>query len=300
MNLNQLRVFHAVASLKSFTRASESLFLTQPGISKHIRQLEEFYGIRLFERLGKGVQPTQAGEILFESTGKIFELIDDAGAKMDDLKGLRGGKIKIGASFTAGTYIIPKLLGRFNQLYPDVKLFLDISLSHRIAEKVISNEIDLGFIGAPYEDNRLITRILCEDRLVIIIPEDHPWSDRESVGFSELADQSFILSGKGSGTRDFLERQLENREIKIKKKMEFGNTEAVKKAVAAGIGISVLSESAIMDEERSGRIKSLNVSDCSLKRAFYFTYHKERYRSHATQALIHLLERNGENHANQK
>ncbi len=289
MNMNQLRVFHAVATLQSFTRASEKLCLTQPGISKHIRQLEEWFGIRLFDRLGKKVPPTQAGEILFEATKTIFKIIDDAKARIDDLKGMTGGKLTIGASFTAGTYIVPGILGRFNQMYPGVVILLDISLSQRIAEKVISNELDIGFIGAPYEDERLITRKLRQDTLVLIVPKDHQWKNRKSIRVAELADQPFILSKKGSGTRTVIEKQVENAGVKIKKKIEFGNTEAVKKAVAAGIGISIISESAIMNELTAGLIKTVNISDCVLKRTFYFIYHKDKFRTNASKALINLL-----------
>ncbi len=289
MNMNQLSVFDAVARLKSFTRASEKLCLTQPGISKHIKQLEEHFGIRLFDRLGKTVAPTQAGEILFESTKKIFTLIDDAKAKIDDLKSMTGGKISIGASFTAGIYMIPEIMGRFNKMYPGVDIHLDITLSHRIAEKVISNELDIGFIGAPYDDERLITKKLREDKLVIIIPKNHQWKKRKSIRLAELADQPFILSKKGSGTRAVIEAQVKNTGIKIKKKIEFGNTEAVKKAVAAGIGISIISESAIKNEVTLGQIKTVKLSGIAFNRPFYFTYHKDKYRTNVVRALINLL-----------
>ncbi len=290
MNLNQLRVFHAVASLRSFTRAAEELFLTQPGISKHIRQLEEFYGIRLFDRLGRQVVPTQAGEVLFESTQSIFEIIEDSQMRIEDLKGMTGGRITIGASFTAGTYILPGVMGRFRQKYPDVEISLEISLSHEIAEKVISNDFDIGFIGAPYEDDRLLTTKLREEKLVVIIPKDHAWKNRKTIRFANLADQPFVLSRRGSGTRAVIEKEIEKAGIEIKRRIEFGNTEAVKKAVAAGVGISILSESVVETELKLGRIRAVSLSDRALKRAFHFTVRRDRYRTNATRALIRLLE----------
>jgi DNA-binding transcriptional LysR family regulator len=288
-NLNRLRVFHAVAGLQSFTRASEKLYLTQPGISKHIKKLEEVFGIRLFDRLGKKAVPTQAGEILFESTKAMFGLLDETKLKIDDLKEMTGGKITIGASFTAGIYIIPEIMGRFNQRYPGVEISLDISLSHLIAEKVIANEIDIGIIGAPYDDERLITKEFRKDKLAVIIPEKHEWNNRKSIRLAQLASQPFIFSRKGSGTRSIVEEQLANAGIELEKKIEFGNTEAVKKAVAAGIGISIISESAIKNEIAAGQIKTLNLSDCTLRRTFYYTYHKDKYRTNITRALINLL-----------
>lgn len=289
MNLDKLRIFHIVASHNSFTRASEDLFLTQPGISKHVKHLEEYYGLRLFDRLGKKVVLTQAGDVLYESTKEIFRLIDDAKEKIDDLKAMAGGKITVGASFTAGVYIIPELLGRFNQMHPEVEILLDVAFSHSIAEKVIANELDIGFIGAPYDDERLITKKLCEDRLVIIIPKDHQWKRRKSIKLAELVDQPFILAQKGSGTRAIIEKLLQKACAELKKKIEFGNTEAVKKAVAAGIGVSILSECSIKNEAAAGQIKTVRLSDYALNRTFYFTYHKDKYQTKITKALINLL-----------
>jgi len=289
MNLDKLRIFHVVASRNSFSRASEDLCLTQPGISKHVKHLEDYYGLRLFDRLGKKVVLTQAGDILYESTQKIFRLIDDATEKIGDLKAMAGGKITVGASFTAGVYIIPELLGRFNQMYPDVEILLDIAFSRSIAEKVIANELDIGFIGAPYDDERLITKTLCDDRLVIIIPKDHQWKSRKSIKLAELADQPFIFAQEGSGTRTVIENLLRNADVKLRKKIDFGNTEAVKKAVAAGIGVSILSEFSIKSEVADGRIKTVRLSDYTLNRTFYFTCHKGKYKTNITRALINLI-----------
>lgn len=289
MNLDKLRIFYAVANHNSFTRASEDLFLTQPGISKHIKHLEDYYGLRLFDRLGKKVVLTQAGDVLYESTQRILQLIDDAKEKIDDLKAMAGGKISVGASFTAGIHIIPEILGRFYRMYPEIEILLDISLSHYVAEKVIANELDIGFIGAPYDDERLITKKLCEDRLVVIIPKDHQWNRRKSIKLAELADQPFILAKKGSGTRAIIEKQLQNTGVNLQKKIEFGNTEAVKKAVAAGIGVSIISEFSIKNEVAVGQLKPISLSDNALFRTFYFTYHKDKYLTNITRALIKLL-----------
>lgn len=291
MNLNQLRVFDTAARLQSFTRASKALYLTQPGISKHIKQLEEYYGIRLFDRLGKKVVPTQAGEILFQTTQAMFALIDEAKLKMDDLKEMTGGKLSIGACFTAGIYLIPEIIGRFNRRYPRVDIHMDIHLSQNIAEKVLANELDIGFIGALYDDDRLAIKTLREDKLVVIIPNDHPWKNKKVVRMPELVDQPFILSNKGSGTRTVVEQQLARAGVRLENQVEFGNTEAVKKAVSAGLGISILSESAVKNDTAAGQIISIDLSDhdTPLKRPFYYTFRKDKYRTHATRALIDLL-----------
>jgi DNA-binding transcriptional LysR family regulator len=289
MNMNQLKIFHTVAKLQGFTRASKELFLTQPGISKHIKQLEEYYGTPLFDRLGKKVVCTQAGEVLFEATKSILKLLDDAGITIDDLKGLMGGKLKVGASFTMGIYIISKILGDFSLNYPGIEIILDVSLSDQIAEGVLSNDIDIGFIGSLVDDERLVPEKFLEDELVVIVPHNHSWKTRKSIKLQELVDQPFIVSGHGSGTRIFVETQLKEMGITLKKKIVFGNTEAVKKAVVAGLGVSIISKFAIETEANSDLIKTIRLPDSNFNRTFYYIYRKDKYLTNAVKAFISLL-----------
>lgn len=289
MNLNQLRIFHITAGLNSFTKASRELCLTQPGISKHIKQLEEHFGIRLFDRLGKKVVPTQAGEVLYQATREIFELLDDATAKLNDLKGMTGGTLKLGASFTAGVYLIPELVGKFQARYPEIETLLEIDLSDKIARKVIANELDIGFIGAPVSDDRLVSEVLFRDELVTIIPTNHPWKKRKSVTFPELESEKVVLASKGSGTRSVVEECLATAGVSLKRTVEFGNTESVKKAVIAGMGISVISKAAVRGEVAGGLLKLLHLSDSTPTRDFYYAFHKDKYKTQTTRALLDLI-----------
>ncbi len=289
LNLNQLLVFHAVAKSRGFTRAASELCLTQPGISKHIKQLEEYYGVQLFDRLGKKVVPTQAGKLLLEATTEIFRLLDDAKVKIDDLGNKTTGRITIGASFTAGTYLLPEILSQFSQQYKGVELLLDISLSDLIAEKVIANDLDIGFIGAPYEDERLINRRFYDDTLVVVLPKAHPWRKRKTICFTELTDQPFIFSVKGSGTRTIIQEKLDNTGVKLQKVIEFGNTETVKKAVIAGIGISVLSEAVIRNEVASGQMCAVPLDEGGITRTFFMVFHRDKYRTKAINSLIEMV-----------
>ncbi|MCP4111878.1 MAG: LysR family transcriptional regulator [Desulfobacteraceae bacterium] len=289
-NLNNLRVFYAVAKLQSFTRAAEELCLTQPGISKHIKQLEEYYETRLFDRLGRKVMLTRAGEILFAATRDIFYLIDEAKIKIDELKGLVGGKLRIGGSFTIATYILPAIMGKFKTKYPGIEINLDISLSREIAGKVLENTLDIGFLGAPVSDERLITKQFLSDELVVVVPLGHEWAERRSVRPCELADKPYIMQKKGSGTRAIVEKKLELEGIVLKKTMEFGNTETVKKAVEAGLGISILSKHVITREVRAGLLKSVFLSETELKRSLYLAYHKDKYITKAAEAFIALCQ----------
>jgi len=289
MNLNQLMIFHQVAKFQSFTRAADALCLTQPGISKHIKQLEEYYGVRLFDRLGKKVILTQAGEILFEKTEVIFEHLNEAKFQIDDMKSLIGGKISIGASVTIGVYVLPNLLGDFIRRYPSIQISLDISLSQEIEGKVLSNSLDLGFVGHPVRNERLTKQLFLTDDLVVIISPNHSWAKRKTIQPHQLIDQSFLVSREGSGTRSTIEERLRSKGITLNRVMEFGNTECVKKAVEAGLGISIISKHVINREVSSNSLRSIPLTGITTKRDFYIIYLKDKYRNNPVNAFLGFL-----------
>lgn len=289
MNLNQLMVFHKVAKLQSFTRAAETLCLTQPGISKHIKQLEEYYGVRLFDRLGKKVILTQAGEILFGKTAVMFEHLDEAKVQINDMKSLTGGKISIGASVTIGVYVLPNLLGDFIRRYPSIEISLDISLSQEIEGKVLSNSLDLGFVGHPVKDERLSIHRFLTDELVIILHPEHYWAKRKTIQPHQLTDQPFLVSREGSGTRSTVEERLRSKGIHLNRVMEFGNTECVKKAVEAGLGISIISKHVIAREVSLNLIRSIPLTGITTKRDFYIIHLKDKYLNNLVQAFLDFL-----------
>lgn len=290
MNMNQLRIFLAVAGHLSFTRASEELNLTQPGISKHIKELEEYYGARLFDRLGKKVALTQAGEILLTSVKKVFGLLTESKARIDDLKGLAGGKLAIGASFAVGTYILPGLLAKFRVDHPAVEIMADIALSRHVVDKVLDNALEIGFIGHLTEDKRLTVNKFRTDRLVLIVSVKHPWANRKSpVHLRELSHQPFLLSKKGSGTRETVEKLMISAGVTLDRIIEIGNTEGVKKAVEADLGISILSHYVVSRETEAGLIKAVPLAGRALTRNLYVVYHKDRYLSEAARAFMRLV-----------
>ena len=289
MNLNQLRVFHSVAKLQSFTRAVDVLCLTQPGISKHIKQLEAHYGVRLFDRLGKKVILTQAGEVLFDKTEVMFEQLNEAKVQIDDMKSLTGGKIGIGASFTIGVHVLPKLLGAFIRRYPSIKISTDISLSQEIEGKVLSNSLDVGFVGHAVRDERLSLHRFLTDELAVIVPSDHRWAKRKTIQAHQLVDEPFLISREGSGTRRAIEERLGSKGIALNRIMEFGNTECVKKAVEAGLGISVISKYAIAREVSFGLIRSIRLTGVETRRDFYIIYLRDKYLNNLVKAFLGFL-----------
>lgn len=288
-NLNQLRVFHSVATLLSFTRAAEELHLTQPGISKHIKDLEEHYGNRLFNRLGKKVALTQAGEVLLKAVTEAFRLVDEANVKISDLKGLVGGNLNIGASIMIGTYLLPRILAKFRHRHPGVDISLDISLSQQIEDKVLAGTLEVGLIGHRPADTRLIVQKFQSDRMVMIVSAGHSWAKRKKpVGLPELTDQTFLLPRQGSGTRKILEDLFHRSGIRLKQTLELGTTEGVKKGVEAGLGISIISQHIVQSELATGLIRSLNLKDAGLRRDLFIVYRKDRYLSAAAQEFLRL------------
>jgi len=289
INLNQLRVFHVAAKVQSFTRAADALFLTQPGISKHIKELEEYYGTRLFDRLGKKVVLTQAGEILYEKTETIFTMINQLKVEIDELQGLNRGTLHIGASITIGIYILPTVLGRFRSMYPNIDIRMDIALNQQIAEMIISNSIDFGFLGAQVDDDRLKLNPFFKDELVLIVPSNHEWASRNNIEPHDLLSCPFIFSRQGSGTRAVIEERLGRIGISLKNTLEFGNTEAVKNAVEAGLGVSIVSRIAIQREEHLGVIRTLGISEVDFRRTFYFAYRKDKYLSNLDKTFLQFI-----------
>ncbi len=289
LNLNLLRIFHTVARLQSFTRAAEALFLTQPGISKHVKTLEDYYGTRLFDRLGKKVVLTQAGETLFPTIDRIFHLLDRSEKEIDDLKGMRSGDLRLGASVTIGIYFLPGILREFQKLHPGIRVSLDIDLNRQIVEKILDNAVDIGLLGAPETDERLTVTPFFKDELVVIVPVDRAWAARDTIRPLDLLGERFIFSQQGSGTRSIVEERLRQAGVVLTNTIEFGHTEAVKKAVEAGLGVSILSRSTIANEEKLGSIRSISLSEVDLCRNFYFACRKDKYLTRLVRTFLQFI-----------
>ena len=293
VNLDQLRIFQAVAQTRIFTRAAAVVHLTQPGISKHIKQMEAYFGVPLFDRAGKKVSLTEAGTILFEATQEIMSTIDAAELRINDLKGLRGGRLRLGSSFPVGVYVLPAVLAKFRHHYPEVDVTLEISLSDTIGPKLLANEIDLGLVSAEPHDARLTARPFMSDELVVIVPRKHPWAARRSVNPRDLAAETFIVSSRGAGTRTVVEERLRQQGIVLQKLLDFGNLEGVKHAVAAGLGVSIQARSVVQREIVSGTLYAARLAGIEPTIRFFYVFRRKAHLTHAARALIAHLESAG-------
>jgi DNA-binding transcriptional LysR family regulator len=287
INLNRLRVFHAAASLSSFTRAAEVMHLTQPGISKHVRQLEDYYGTRLFERRGKKMFLTEAGKTLFEATQEILACVEKAGDRIIDSERSARGTLALGASFSVGLYILPSLLAAFRKQHPAITTTLDILLEKVIEARVLDYTFDIGLVGHEVENAKLAATEFFSDELVAIVPARHTWAARKRrVRLEEFLSESFITTTAGSGTKSVIEDRLRQHGVILTRVLDFGNTEGVKKAVEAGLGVSILSKSVVHGDLSSGRIRMLPLAGTKMTRKFFFVHRKDKYLSGAAKEFL--------------
>src|SRR5512133_1510185 len=205
VNLNQLTVFCEVVERNGFTRAAEALYLTQPAVSRQVRELERYFGVELFEQIGKRIHPTEAGSTRFNYAKQVFHTLDDLDVEINQLKGLKAGHLRIAASATAGTYLLPALLGRFKRKYPGVEVSLEIHNSQQVEQRLLQyQQLDLGVTERPVMEDALFSESFDTDELVVIVSPDHPFAGKETVSSDELRGERFILREEGSGSRTLL------------------------------------------------------------------------------------------------
>jgi DNA-binding transcriptional LysR family regulator len=284
----RLQVFHTVARLLSFTKAAESLHMTQPAVTFQVRQLEEHFNTRLFDRTHNRISLTEAGRNVYAYADRIFQLYSEMENAVREITGEISGAVTIGASTTIAEYMLPTLLGDFKERYPEVTIHLKVSNSEGIVSMVENNAIDLGVVESPVGNKNLVVETCKRDQLVAIVPPNHPLANQEKTTFSSLLEYPFICREEGSGTRevinDYLGHQAECT-LGLKVAMELGSPEAVKGAVEAGMGVSVVSRATIQKELRLGTLVAINL-DPPLDRPFSFVHQKQKFRLRVMEELL--------------
>jgi DNA-binding transcriptional LysR family regulator len=284
----RLQVFHTVARLLSFTKAAETLHMTQPAVTFQVRQLEEYFNTRLFDRTHNRISLTEAGKIVYEYADRIFELYTEMENSVREMTGEISGALTIGASTTIAEYMLPTLLGDFKDRYPEVTIHLKVSNSEGIVSMVENNTIDLGVVEAPVGNKNLVVETCKKDQLVAIVPPTHPLSTENVIHFRQLLQYPFICREEGSGTREVIADYLEHLKdcsTGLKITMELGSPEAVKGAVEAGMGVSVVSRATIQKELRLGSLVAVNLEP-SLERPFSFVHQKQKFRLRVMEELL--------------
>lgn len=283
----RLQVFHTVARLLSFTKAAETLHMTQPAVTFQVRQLEEYFNTRLFDRTHNRISLTEAGEKVYEYADKIFELYAQMENAVREMTGEVSGSLTIGASTTIAEYMLPALLGNFRAKYPDVTIHLKVSNTDGIVSMVENNTIDLGVVEAPVSNKNLVVDECRRDQLVAILPPDHPKAKSKTIKLTELMDHPYICREEGSGTREVIAEYIHSvkgaGELNVV--MELGSPESVKGAVEAGMGISVVSRATIQKELKLGTLVAIEL-DPPLERPFSFVHQKQKFRLRVMEELL--------------
>ncbi len=284
----RLQVFHTVARLLSFTKAAETLHMTQPAVTFQVRQLEEYFNTRLFDRTHNRISLTEAGTVVYKYADRIFELYNEMEHSVREMTGEIRGALTIGASTTIAEYMLPSLLGDFKAKYPDVNIHLKVSNTDGIVSMVENNIIDLGVVEAPVGNKNLVVESCSPDQLVAIVPPGHPEAERSSLTINDLLKYPFICREEGSGTRDVINEWLKSAEDcqeELNVSMELGSPEAVKGAVEAGMGISVVSSATIQKELKLGTLVAINLNP-ALERPFSFVHQKQKFRVRVMEELL--------------
>jgi DNA-binding transcriptional LysR family regulator len=293
MDLRRLEVLAKVAELGSFSRAAEALFLTQPTVSEHVRALEVEVGLPLLDRLGRGTTPTPAGRVLLEYAHRMLKLAEEARQAIEHFQGRMSGTLVVGGSTIPGEYVLPALMGQFKAKYPDIAITLRVGSSRQVSEWVDEGRVELGVVGARPALRSLTARELMTDELVVVVPAGHPWAGRKTVGLADVRSEPLIVREPGSGSREALERALREAGTDLdafRVAGEIGSTQAVKQAVRAGVGITIISKRAVEDECRAGLVSCVKVRDLTVARSFYLVTHRDRTRSPLAEAFVAFVE----------
>jgi DNA-binding transcriptional LysR family regulator len=293
MDLRRLEIFVRVAEFGSFSRAAEALFLTQPTVSEHVRALEDELGVQLLDRLGRGAAPTPAGQLLLGYARKLLALAGEAQQAVDQFQGRVSGELIVGGSSIPGEYVLPSLIGAFRAKHPEIAVTLLIGDSRGVQEWVESGRVELGVVGVRPTGRSLDSRQLMADELVVVVAPDHPWVGRGNISVEDIRHEPLILRERGSGSRDTLERALATVGLDFgafRIVGEMGSTQAIKQAIRAGFGVSLISRRAVEDECRARLLGCVSVRDLDVSRAFHLVTHRERSRSPLAQAFLAFIE----------
>ena len=284
--MRQLQIFEAIVRNGSFTRAAEELFLTQPTVSMQTKKLTDAFGLPLLTQIGRQVRPTEAGEIVYSTIREMFDSLNNLDAALAEIQGLKRGRLRLAVVSTA-KYVAPELLGKFNDLYPNIELSLKVSNRDRVLERMSSHEDDLyimGQVAHEFEDVEVYP--FAPNPLAVVAPKDHDLTQRSQISLQELAETPFILREPGSGTRDATLKVFENANIRPRIKMELGSSEAIKHAVLAGLGLSVLSLHSMTLEGPQGPLALLDVNGFPIMRQWFIVHPKGRSLSLVAQSFL--------------
>ena len=290
MDTRQLRIFTTVYQTKSFTKAAEVLFTSQPTISEHMRNLEDSLGCRLFDRLGRSILPTPEAELLYPKASEILREIDRISKMLASVSNTVAGELHIGASTIPGAYLMPECAASFKKRYPGVSFKITINDSAQIIKKMEANQLYLGVVGARLPSNKVVYRPYKEDELVLAVHGNAPLP--ATIKPAELVTLNFLLREEGSGTGKNIEIFLARHDIDINDlhvSAVLGSSTAIKEAIKSDLGVSILSRLAVRDELKHGLLKEIKIEGLEMRRTFYIATPNKRSLPNHYQTFIDTL-----------
>jgi DNA-binding transcriptional LysR family regulator len=270
LNLHLLRLFATVVQTGSFSRAANTLHISQPAISKGVRDFELQVGCRLLDRTSKGVRPTREGQALLRHAETLFAAERAAEEELLSLRGLESGSLRVGASTTISTYMIAEYLGIFHERYPGIELHLVGANTRDIAELMLEHNIEIALVEGPVENNGLMSKAWRTDTMELIVGPQHKFARLgESIDPKALEKEILIVREPGSGSREVVAQALSARGVQPRRTLEIGSTEAIKQAVANGVSVSIVSAAALVDQVKLGRLKIISMKELEISRTLW-------------------------------
>jgi DNA-binding transcriptional LysR family regulator len=279
ITLQQMEALISIIEERTFSGAARKMSLTQPSLTKHIKNVEGLLGARILNRQSRGITLTPEGKILYDYAKRILKLREEAKEKIQRVRENETGNIFISASTIPATYILPRVLSDFRKARPDIRFYMQNADSDEVIEMITGNRGEVGFVGKDPRSSRLHAEALWKDRLVLAVPTNHPFVKKGSVTLSELSQEPFIVRERGSATREVFEGCLRDQKkltlASFNIISEVGSSEAVKEAVIAGLGVSVISMHAVAREIDGGLIVEVPLKGCRIERYFYVIYRRQ-------------------------
>ncbi|MCS7199330.1 MAG: selenium metabolism-associated LysR family transcriptional regulator [Caldimicrobium sp.] len=287
----KLEVFIKLYETKSFSKTAKSLYISQPTVTTHIKDLETFLGVKLFDRSTRTVLPSKAGKIVYHYGKQILQLLKDMEKELFPYREEKKGVLEIGGSTIPGQYILPKVIKLFKESYPETMVYLIVGDTREIVEEVLEGSLEFGIVGAKMKEDHLNFEAWCEDEIVLIAPKDFPLREIE---LNTLYELPLIRREEGSGTWKTVTHYLENAHIELKSLNfvgEMGSTEAVKRAVMEGLGLSFVSKRAIELEISSQALKIISIKNLKITRNFFLVYRKQRVFTPLCERFLQFFQR---------
>jgi LysR family transcriptional regulator, low CO2-responsive transcriptional regulator len=289
VTLRQLRTFKTVADLNSFSLAAQKLRLSQPSVSYQVKALEEAIGLPLLDRLGRRVHLTEAGSVLYAYARRTLDVLDEASLALEEMRGIKRGNLRVGASTTVGIYLLPAALGAFKKLHPGLVISLEIGTRARVQEQVLLNELDLAVVGPALKDPDLAIIPFVSDELVVVAPASHKLAGRHGLALKDLQHEPFVMREAASGSRSELEKAARKAGAKLDVAMELGSNGAIKHAVESGLGLAVISRYACALELSGRRLVELDVRGFPIRRDWHIVHLRRRKLPASVLAFIDFL-----------